>query len=243
MNATNRTATLILEPGSVTRSGSDTDRDCKTSQPQQRCERAAAHRAALQYKMRLPRPKPRVAPLNRSAAFTPLPLRNGLWHQTLKRPEGRAPSARFMGRIAAHQIMKTSKLILLIALMTATAFAVEPPGILNYQGLVNVNGAAFTGAGQFKFALVDAAGTTTYWSNDGNSTGGNEPTAAVSLAVSSGRYSVALGDTTVANMTAAIPASVFRTTRTCGCACGSMMEQTAFNSSRRTSGWPRWAMR
>jgi hypothetical protein len=48
----------------------------------------------------------------------------------------------------------------------------------------------------------------TYWSNDGTSTAGSEPTAAVTLAVTKGLYSVLLGNTTLANMTA-IPASVF----------------------------------
>jgi hypothetical protein len=43
-----------------------------------------------------------------------------------------------------------------------------------------------------------AAGTTSFWSNDGSSTTGDEPTDAVPLLVSSGRYSVALGDTSLA---------------------------------------------
>jgi hypothetical protein len=48
----------------------------------------------------------------------------------------------------------------------------------------------------------------TYWSNDGTGILGQQPTAAVSLAVSKGLYSVLLGDTTLANMTA-IPSAVF----------------------------------
>jgi trimeric autotransporter adhesin len=48
----------------------------------------------------------------------------------------------------------------------------------------------------------------TYWSNDGTSSAGSEPTNAVSLSVSDGLFTVALGDTTLANMTA-IPAAVF----------------------------------
>ena len=66
----------------------------------------------------------------------------------------------------------------------------------------------FDGSGQFKFALVNAAGNTTYWSNDGTSVAGSQPTAAVSLTVTKGLYSVLLGDTTLANMTV-IPNSVF----------------------------------
>jgi hypothetical protein len=83
------------------------------------------------------------------------------------------------------------------------------PQVLNYQGRVVVGATNFDGIGQFKFALVNANGSTTYWSNDGTSTAGSQPTNAVSLTVSKGLYSVLLGDTTIANMTVAIPLSVF----------------------------------
>jgi hypothetical protein len=48
----------------------------------------------------------------------------------------------------------------------------------------------------------------TYWSNDGTSSAGSEPNAAVSVNVSNGLFTVVLGDTTVANMMA-INASLF----------------------------------
>ncbi|MFZ0828247.1 MAG: tail fiber domain-containing protein [Verrucomicrobiia bacterium] len=48
----------------------------------------------------------------------------------------------------------------------------------------------------------------TYWSNDGTSSAGSEPTTAVGLGVVNGLFTVALGDTTIANMTA-INASIF----------------------------------
>jgi hypothetical protein len=84
----------------------------------------------------------------------------------------------------------------------------QVPGIINYQGRIVDNGTNFTGTGQFKFALVNGtSGTTNYWANDGTSVG--QPSAAVSLSVAKGLYSLLLGDTTVSNMTAAIPASVF----------------------------------
>ncbi|MEI6786721.1 MAG: tail fiber domain-containing protein, partial [Verrucomicrobiota bacterium] len=70
-------------------------------------------------------------------------------------------------------------------------------------------GTNYTGTGLFKFALVNAAGNTTYWSNDATSNAGSEPTAAVSLTVTRSVFSVNLGDTTVAHMTQTIPASVF----------------------------------
>ena len=69
------------------------------------------------------------------------------------------------------------------------------PAVVAYQGEVRVNGDPYTDDGYFMFAVVNAAGDTTYWSNDGTSTGGNPPTAAVELAVSEGLFSVLLGDT------------------------------------------------
>jgi len=49
---------------------------------------------------------------------------------------------------------------------------------------------------------------TTYWSNDGTSVNGSEPSAAVNVTVNSGLFVVVLGDTTLQNM-AAISASLF----------------------------------
>ena len=49
------------------------------------------------------------------------------------------------------------------------------PTVVAYQGEVRVSDAPHTGAGYFKFAVVNAAGDTSYWSNDGTSTGGSEP--------------------------------------------------------------------
>src|SRR3954468_22727895 len=82
----------------------------------------------------------------------------------------------------------------------------QVPQIVNYQGRVVVGTTNFNGTGQFKFALVNAAGNVTYWSNNGSSSGGSEPSAAVSLAVANGLYSVLLGDSAIPNMNP-IPAS------------------------------------
>ena len=49
------------------------------------------------------------------------------------------------------------------------------PPVLNYAGHVAVDGKAFDGYGLFKFALVNANGSTTYWSNDGTSINGSQP--------------------------------------------------------------------
>lgn len=108
--------------------------------------------------------------------------------------------------------MKTKTLFLILATVLAMCLpsqAVDPPGILNHQGRIAVNGANHDGTGYFKFALVTGGGATSLWSNDGTSNGGAEPTAAVSVPVSKGHYAVMLGDTTLTNMTQAIPAAVF----------------------------------
>ena len=53
------------------------------------------------------------------------------------------------------------------------------PPVLNYAGQVAVDGKAFDGYGLFKFALVNANGSTTYWSNDGTSINGSQPQASI----------------------------------------------------------------
>lgn len=82
------------------------------------------------------------------------------------------------------------------------------PSLINHQGRIAVNGVNFDGTGQFKFALVNATGSITFWSNNGSSTAGSEPSAAVSLPVVKGLYSVLLGDTALASMSA-LPVSAF----------------------------------
>ena len=75
------------------------------------------------------------------------------------------------------------------------------PGIINYQGKISEDGVIFDGTGQFKFALVNAGGTLTDWSNDGTSVEGSEPAVFVPLVVTNGNFSVGLGDTTLTGMT------------------------------------------
>lgn len=84
----------------------------------------------------------------------------------------------------------------------------QVPQLINYQGKVAVGATNFDGTGQFKFALVNGAGTTAYWTNDGTHLDGSEPSAAVSLTVTKGLYSVLLGDATLTNMTI-VPNTVF----------------------------------
>jgi hypothetical protein len=97
---------------------------------------------------------------------------------------------------------------LTFSFFAATSARAQVPQLINYQGRVVVGSTDFTGTGQFAFALVNANGSTTYWSNDGTSSAGSQPTSAVSIAVSKGLYSVLLGDSSVTHMTA-VPATVF----------------------------------
>ncbi len=99
--------------------------------------------------------------------------------------------------------MLTSVLAALPALLPA-----QVPQLINYQGRVLVGGTNYQGSGQFKFALIGGAGPTSFWSNNGSSVNGSEPSAAVALTVAQGLYSVALGDASLANMTA-LPPSIF----------------------------------
>jgi hypothetical protein len=97
-------------------------------------------------------------------------------------------------------------------LLLTTALHAQVPNLLNYQGRVAVGTGAsavnFNGTGQFKFALVQGAGPTLLWKNDG-SAGNTAPATAVPLTVTKGLYSVLLGDTSPPLSMAAIPASVW----------------------------------
>jgi formylglycine-generating enzyme required for sulfatase activity/uncharacterized protein YjbI with pentapeptide repeats len=79
------------------------------------------------------------------------------------------------------------------------------PPVLHYAGQVTVNREAFDGVGLFKFALVNADGNESYWSNDGTSVDGSEPQASVSVPVNGGLYAVLLGNTAQQGMGAIDP--------------------------------------
>jgi hypothetical protein len=83
------------------------------------------------------------------------------------------------------------------------------PGLMSYQGRVLAGGAPYNGTGYFKFVIVNAAGSTSYWSNNGSSSAGSVPSAAVGVTVSNGLFTVLLGDTTLAGMSQALNATVF----------------------------------
>jgi len=100
--------------------------------------------------------------------------------------------------------------LIFICLWSHTFLAhAQVPQLFNYQGRIVTDGTNFDGSGQFKFALVNAAGAVSFWSNDGTSVAGSQPTAQVTLTVTRGLYSVLLGDTSIASMTMAIPITVF----------------------------------
>ena len=103
--------------------------------------------------------------------------------------------------------------LLLPAFLTTADLRAEVPGIIHHQGRLAIHGTNFNGSAQFKFSLVATNGqgdTVTLWSHNGTGTAGAEPAApALALPVTHGVFSVALGDVSVANMTAPIPATVF----------------------------------
>jgi len=83
------------------------------------------------------------------------------------------------------------------------------PSVVSYQGQVTVSDTPYTGTGYFKFAVVNADGTISYWSNDGTSTVADEPTAAITLTISSGLFNVLLGDTSLNGMTESLDENAF----------------------------------
>ena len=85
--------------------------------------------------------------------------------------------------------MKKQHIVILVAVLIglslAVAFTVSgansitgngSPTVISYQGKVSQNGTPYNGTGYFKFAIVDAAAAQSFWSNDGTSSAGSEPT-------------------------------------------------------------------
>ena len=104
--------------------------------------------------------------------------------------------------------MKKHILSFLLLGIAAFAARAEAPALLNYQGRLAVGAFVFEGTGEFKFALVNAEGSQTYWRNAVDDDHNGEPDNAVSLVINRGLYSVLLGDTNLAHM-AMLPAEVF----------------------------------
>ena len=102
-----------------------------------------------------------------------------------------------------RSMRRFGQILTLFMVTVLSAHAV--PAVLNYAGQVAVNGQPFDGQGLFKFALVNADGNVSYWSNDRTSVNGSEPAAHVGIAVNGGLYSLLLGNTAMAGMGAIDP--------------------------------------
>jgi hypothetical protein len=91
-----------------------------------------------------------------------------------------------------------------ITLLAVAGVAMAQPTTTTYQGQLLVSGSPYSGAANFKFAII--AGAVNAWSNDGTVSG--QPAQAVALTVTSGIFTVRLGDTTIPGMTAALTADL-----------------------------------
>jgi hypothetical protein len=80
-----------------------------------------------------------------------------------------------------------------LAIASAAAQS-QVPQAMTYQGSLSAGAAPYSGAGLFKFALVNSNGTVSFWSNDGSSAGGGQPSQAVTNLVNRGLFTVVLGD-------------------------------------------------
>jgi hypothetical protein len=88
--------------------------------------------------------------------------------------------------------LRVLKLAAAFAVTTLISTAAVADNVsFNYQGRVRVQGTAFTGTGQFKFAIMNTSASATLWSNDG--TLGGEPSASVNIAVQDGLFSAEIG--------------------------------------------------
>jgi len=124
-----------------------------------------------------------------------------------------------------HVKLILSALTIVVVSASMYAMAASIPLMIPYQGTImvyqsaeDVEGTKPNGDGQFKFAILNghedckksppAGGCTTYWSNDGTSTIGGEPTNYISIPTSNGNFALKLGDTSISKMQA-IPGNVF----------------------------------
>jgi Chaperone of endosialidase len=90
----------------------------------------------------------------------------------------------------------------------ATATATVSGGVVTAINLISP-GSGYSSTPTVSIAAAPADVLyTTYWSNDGTSSGGSQPTTNVTVAVTNGLFTLLLGGTSVPNMTA-IPANLF----------------------------------
>jgi hypothetical protein len=92
----------------------------------------------------------------------------------------------------------------------ATAHATISGGVVSGITVDGTGNGGYTSAPTVLIAPPPAnLSYTTYWSNDGTSVNGSEPSVAISVSVNSGLFNVVLGDTTMAGMNA-IPVTLFQ---------------------------------
>lgn len=99
--------------------------------------------------------------------------------------------------------------ILSFLLSGLNIYAADVPMMMNYQGNVtDATGVPVNGDGFFKFAIINEAKDTAYWTNDGTDLDlsiPDGPTSAVTIPVSEGRFVVKLGNNSLNNMTVLNP--------------------------------------
>ncbi len=106
-------------------------------------------------------------------------------------------------------VLRKNMVVLVVVSLSTVATMAAGQTNLHHQGVVAVNGERFTGLGAFRFAIVQAGTDGYLWISDGSVvTHPQTPANGVALSVVNGVYSLALGDTSLTNMTA-IPPSVF----------------------------------
>jgi formylglycine-generating enzyme required for sulfatase activity len=125
-------------------------------------------------------------------------------------PDKLQPDSSFPGKVSAVFAAVLS-LATLFGWAPNSAKAAEPPGVLNHQGRIAVDGVNYDGAGYFKFSLIkDADGTEAIlWHHDGSALGSTAPAGELNVNVDKGHYAVLLGDATAPLSMTPIPASVF----------------------------------
>ncbi|WOO40305.1 hypothetical protein [Rubellicoccus peritrichatus] len=99
--------------------------------------------------------------------------------------------------------------IALYAILSISMLYADLPSTLPYEGRVSENDILPTGTRYFKFAIIDddQSPTVSYWSNDNSSTAGSEPSTGHGVGVTTGLFSIQLGDDSSTN--APIPTNVW----------------------------------
>ena len=104
----------------------------------------------------------------------------------------------------------------------AAATANLSGGVVTSLTVASTGNGAYTSAPTVTIAPPPASiSYSTYWSNDGTSVNGSEPTASVIVGVTNGLFTVVLGDPTVPSHVGH-RSRLVSTNRTCSCASGSM---------------------